>query len=91
MRLTRRLTVRNGTGLHARPAARFADTARGFAADVVVEHGDRSASAKSLIALLRLGVGAGGSIAVHAEGEDAALALDRLAALLDELAAEDVA
>ena len=89
MRLSRELLVANASGLHARPAARFAAEAKRFEADLSLEHGGRTANCKSVISVLRLGVSAGSTITVHADGPDAEPALERLAALLDELPEDD--
>ena len=78
------LIVLDPAGLHARPAAQFVRTASRFASRITITVGDRTADAKSLIALLGLTIRPGAEIALTAEGpdEDAALA-----ALLDELGA----
>lgn len=65
-------------GLHARPATAFADLAKTFASTIRIRHGDKVADGKSLISLLKLGVGSGNTIRVMAEGPDAELALARL-------------
>jgi mannitol/fructose-specific phosphotransferase system IIA component len=43
-------------GLHARPATALVGVAKGFEATIRVRHGDRAGDAKSLIALLNLGI-----------------------------------
>src|SRR5439155_19581348 len=92
--LTLRLDIRNPLGLHARPAARFVQTAAGFDANVQVinlRSGRGPASARSLNGLATLGIRQGHEILVSAHGPQAAAALDALAALadraFDELAA----
>ncbi|MFD2113677.1 phosphoenolpyruvate--protein phosphotransferase [Thiorhodococcus fuscus] len=65
-------------GLHARPATALVDIAKGFDATIRVRHGDRAGDAKSLIALLNLGIGSGATIRVMAEGPDADAALAAL-------------
>ncbi len=42
-------------GIHARPAARIGETARGFEAEVHLLNGDRRGDARSTVALLALG------------------------------------
>jgi phosphocarrier protein FPr/phosphocarrier protein len=42
-------------GIHARPAARIAECARGFVAEASLAKGDKSGSARSPVALLALG------------------------------------
>ncbi len=79
--LERRLTVTNEHGLHARPAARFVQTAGRFDADVSVRNVSATrgpASARSLNALATLGVRQGHEILVEARGPQAAEALAAL-------------
>jgi multiphosphoryl transfer protein len=82
--LTLRLDIRNPLGLHARPAARFVQTAAGFDANVHVMNltsGRGPASGSSLNGLATLGIRQGHEILVSAHGPQAAAALDALAAL----------
>jgi multiphosphoryl transfer protein len=82
--LTLRLDIRNPLGLHARPAARFVQTAAGFDANVQVMNltsGRGPASGRSLNGLATLGIRQGHEILVSAHGPRAAAALDALAAL----------
>ncbi len=82
------LTVRNPLGLHARPAARFVQTAGGFDADVTVTNtttGRGPASGRSLNSIATLGVRQGHEVAVAASGPQAGEAL----AALEALAARD--
>jgi multiphosphoryl transfer protein len=82
------LTVRNPLGLHARPAARFVQTAGSFDANVTVTNataGRGPASGRSLNGIATLGVHQGHEIAVAASGPQAGEAL----AALEALAARD--
>jgi multiphosphoryl transfer protein len=86
---TAELAVRNAIGLHARPAARFVETARGFDADVrVAKAGGRAAGAavgaRSLTNLVALGARFGDTLVVTAAGPQAAAAVQAL----QELAAD---
>src|SRR6266516_3798199 len=79
-----RLDIRNPLGLHARPAARFVQTAAGFDANVQVMNltsGRGPASGRSLNGLATLGIRQSHEILVSAHGPQAAAALDALAAL----------
>jgi multiphosphoryl transfer protein len=69
------LTIRNPTGLHARPATVFASLAKTFTSEVRVRFGDKVSNGKSLASLLKLGVEGGGVIRVMAQGPDEAAAL----------------
>jgi multiphosphoryl transfer protein len=82
--LTLRLDIRNPLGLHARPAARFVQTAGGFDANVEVSNltsGRGPASGRSLNGLATLGIRQGHEILVSAHGPQAAAVLDALAEL----------
>lgn len=64
-------TVHHGGGLHARPAALVQNAARRFAAVVQVEFNGQFANAKSMVALMGLGVSEQDVVRVRAHGEDA--------------------
>jgi phosphotransferase system HPr (HPr) family protein len=69
-----RLTVRNPSGIHARPAAQFVKTAGRFRAKITVHNvtsGRGPADAKSILAVMPLGVAQGHEIEIAADGDDA--------------------
>ena len=80
------LEVRNPSGLHARPAALFVKAAAVFRSELRLTNlsrdAERSASAKSLLGVLGLGVSCGHRLRIEAEGADEAQALDSLARLV---------
>lgn len=81
-----RLVVRNPHGLHARPAARFVQTASSFDADVRVANlsaGRGPVTARSLNAVATLGVGKGDEIEVFATGREADRALEAIRELAE--------
>lgn len=83
--MERVVTVVPEHGLHARPAAKFVETAGGFDADVTVQpaDGDRApARADSMLAVTGLNVRGGDQVRLFAEGEDAEAALDALEEVL---------
>ncbi len=67
-------------GMHARPASALVEVAKRFASDITVRCGDRTANAKSMMTLLRLGAGGGAPLSITASGSDAADALAAIAA-----------
>ena len=69
-------------GLHARPAGRVAAMMKPFTAEVSVTIRGRVADATSPIALMSLGAIAGDALEIVCQGEDAAEALETLAAFL---------
>jgi phosphotransferase system HPr (HPr) family protein len=76
------IALPDGVALHARPAAVFVRTAMRFQSHIVVAANGREADAKSILSVLGLGATAGATLRVSAAGEDAAEALDALAACL---------
>ncbi|XAQ43084.1 phosphoenolpyruvate--protein phosphotransferase [Ralstonia solanacearum] len=85
------LTLDYPSGLHARPAAQWVETARRFAARVQVRHGAETADAKNLVALLQLGLAAGAALTLSAEGPDARAALTALQHTIRSLTAQECA
>ncbi|KTB68127.1 phosphoenolpyruvate--protein phosphotransferase [Pseudomonas sp. MAFF 301514] len=85
------LTLPNANGLHARPAAVFAQAAKGFKASIYLHKQTQSANAKSLVAIMALQTVHGDTLQVSAAGEDAEVAIKALVALLAEGCGEVVA
>jgi multiphosphoryl transfer protein len=73
---SREITLAVAGGLHARPAARAREAARGLDARIEVCHGTRCASIDSVVGLMGLGAGEGAAVEVRAVGADAAAAVD---------------
>jgi phosphotransferase system HPr (HPr) family protein len=70
--------------LHARPAAAVVRTAANFGSTVEVGYGEKTAKARSVLALIGLGALAGETVVVRATGPDAAEAVAAVVAVLDE-------
>ncbi|MGY6548897.1 MAG: phosphoenolpyruvate--protein phosphotransferase [Roseinatronobacter sp.] len=80
----RAVIVRVREGLHARPATRLVKLARGFESAIEIRRGVLTASAKSSVKLMLLGVKENEEVTLRAEGADARAALDALAAYLED-------
>lgn len=80
------IELRNPSGLHARPAATFVKAAGSFAADVRVTNltrdPEKSASAKSVLGVMGLGVARGHRVRLEADGADADAAVASLVELI---------
>ena len=76
------VTLSLAHGIHARPAARIGEAARGFEADVHLVKGDKRGDARSTVALLALGTAFADEVVVQARGDDAEAALAAIVALL---------
>jgi len=87
-RLELNLIVNNALGLHARPAARFVQTAGKFPTETILitnrTTGSNPISAKSINSVIMLGVRQGHQIQVTASGPNASAALDAIKALADD-------
>ena len=81
----------NANGLHARPAAVFAQAAKGFNASIYLHKQTQSANAKSLVAIMALQTVQGDTLQVSAAGHDADVAIKALMALLADGCGETVA
>jgi phosphocarrier protein len=80
---TRRLSILNALGLHARAAAKFVHTAGRFTAHIRVARGDREVDGKSIMGLLLLAAAQGSAIRITAEGPDESDAIAALCALVE--------
>src|SRR5438067_739395 len=72
------LTLTNPTGLHARPASLFVQTAGRYDARIEVLGRGRQAEATSIIGVLALGIRKGDTITLRASGKEAEVALEVL-------------
>jgi len=87
--VSRRVTITNTRGLHARAAAKFASAAGNFDADVQVTRNEQTVSGRSIMGLMMLAAAPGCDIDLSATGPDAEVAIDALSALVDDKFQED--
>jgi phosphotransferase system HPr (HPr) family protein len=80
----REVTVVPEAGLHARPAAKFVKTAKGYSSDIVVIKDGTEVNAKSSLRLMTLGAKHGDKITIRANGEDEEAAVEALADLISQ-------
>jgi multiphosphoryl transfer protein len=84
--LTRSLVIPLLHGLHARPAAMLAKQARQLDANIAFAARGKFADARSVTAIMALGVRHGDEVSIVASGADAGAAIDALLAGIDEAA-----
>lgn len=87
---SRTVTIVNRRGLHARAAAKFAQLASGFDAEVTVTRKDMTVTADSIMGLMMLAAAPGSDLELKARGAAAADVLEALAALVANRFDEDV-
>ena len=80
----RTVTLGSKSGLHARPAAIFVQNAKGFQCSITISKNEKKVNAKSILSVLTLGAEQGEQVVLHANGEDAGTAIEKLAALLEQ-------
>ncbi|MEV4568845.1 HPr family phosphocarrier protein [Nonomuraea sp. NPDC049419] len=78
----RTVVVASASGLHARPAKLFVQSAVKAGVPVTIRAGDKAVPAKSMLGVLSLGAVQGTEVTLEADGPGAEEALDALAALL---------
>ena len=78
-------------GIHARPAARIAESARKFASEVALVAVNRRASAKSPVGVMSLAIRHGDRISIVASGPDAEFAVDVIVELIESGMGESAA
>ena len=78
------ICIRNPSGLHARPAAVLADSAKRYHAQIYLLKGGQEANAKSITSLLALDVQIHDNVMVRAAGPDAREAIKKIMPLVQQ-------
>lgn len=86
---SRRVTITNQRGLHARAAAKFAKMAGAYDADIQVAKGGQSVSGRSIMGLMMLAAAPGSEIEISCDGVQEADALQALVLLVEDKFDED--
>ncbi len=76
------IEITNPTGLHARPAALFVQTAGKFTSNIWIKMNHKKVNAKSIMGLISLAVSRGTEITIMADGEDEDLAVKEIVDLV---------
>ncbi len=76
--LSKKFSIKNKLGLHARPAALFVEIANKFDSDVFVHKGDKKINGKSIMGLMMLAAGFGTKLLVEIDGADAKEAMKEI-------------
>jgi len=76
-------TIENKTGIHARPASLFVQTASKFKSKVQIKAKGKTVDAKSILMIMSMGLVKGTEITISADGEDEEDAVKTLKDLVD--------
>lgn len=79
------ITIRNPSGLHARPAAQLSTFCKQFPNDVVLSGGGRTSNPKSIFSLLASGFKKGDLVTVTVAGEGAQEIAEKIVSFINSL------
>lgn len=83
------LTVENKTGIHARPASIFVQTAAKFKSKIQIAANGKKVDAKGILGIMSMGLKKGTDITIEADGADEAEAIKALKDLVESKFGED--
>lgn len=87
--LKENITIKNETGLHARPASVLVQAATEFLSEIWIDHENKRANGKSIINVLSLGLRKDHVITLSIEGVDEGDAMKHLKTLFETGFGED--
>lgn len=73
--ISKKVTIKNPTGLHLRPAGVLCDTAIQFKSEILIRKGTATVNAKSLLGVLGARIFSGDEVEIMCTGEDEEKAL----------------
>ena len=80
---TRNLVINDPVGIHARPAAKFAQAATASGCTVTIaKQGGNPVPAGSILSIMGLGIKQGDTVVINVEGDNAEAVADNLANIL---------
>ncbi|HEX3015950.1 MAG TPA: HPr family phosphocarrier protein [Desulfobacteria bacterium] len=88
--ITREVTIKNSSGLHARPASLWVQAASRFQSKIQIKKADAEVDGKSILGILSLGLTAGSQFELIVDGEDEQEAAKVLEELLASMEKQDV-
>ena len=83
--LEKLVTIKNETGLHARPASDFVGFTKTFTDKISLINNEKALNAKSILHVLSMSLKNGDSVMVRVEGDNEAETLDKVVKFIDEL------
>jgi len=89
MKAQKKVTIKNKSGLHARPAALFVQIANKYDSEINVRKGRQMVNGKSIMGIMMLAAEMGSKVTIVAKGSDAFEAVKELEGLLLSATIED--
>ncbi len=81
--MEQKVIITNETGIHARPASMFVQTAAKFKSKITVAAKGKTVDAKSILMIMGMGLTKGTEVTIKADGADANDAVKTLVALVE--------
>ena len=78
----REVEILNNLGLHARASAKLTQLAAKYPCEVTLTRNGRSVNAKSIMGVMMLAANKGSKVTLETDGDQEAIAIDALAALI---------
>ena len=82
--VSQKVTVKNPTGLHLRPAGILCKEAMNFKSIITLNYGPNTANAKSVLSVLGACIRNGDEIEFHCDGEDEEEALRAMVEIVED-------
>ena len=83
------ITIENKTGIHARPASIFVQTATKFKSKIQLQAKGKTIDAKSILMIMSMGLVKGTEVTIIADGPDEAEAVKALKDLIESKFGEE--
>ena len=83
------LTIENKTGIHARPASLFVQTATKYKSKVQIKAKGKTVDAKSILMIMSMGLVKGTEVTICADGPDEAEAVETLGKMIEDKFGEE--
>ncbi|QBR83273.1 HPr family phosphocarrier protein [Legionella israelensis] len=80
--ITKKITIINKLGLHARASAKFVSTAARFQSHIEVSKGSQTVNGKSIMGVMMLAASKGSELTLQIEGTDEAAMEEALTSLI---------
>ena len=81
--MEKKVTIKNETGIHARPASLLVEEANKYDANIKIDNDGKEVNAKSIMGIMSLGVKKNTEVIVKAEGVDAEVAVNSIVELIE--------
>lgn len=82
--ITRKVTITNKLGLHARASAKLTKLAGSFKSEIFMSRNGRRVNAKSIMGVMMLAAGVGSEVEIEASGADEEAAIAAITRLIED-------